>query len=204
VDLGGEEIATSAPMAVANGPHKLDVYYLNSAGQLTISWWDGGPWWSAPEHFALIGVRAPVAVTNMGPHKVDVVYRGSDDHLWTFWTDGGPWSAAEPLDVRVTSNPSIATTRQFRRFDGVMIDCSWWPFDLTGLCKNRARLFFGDFRGELCWRDSVGGGSWHSINTCGSVPAGAKLVAVSVTEVIFMGQKTPIGNSPTATMRVYE
>src|SRR5712692_8861967 len=103
-DLGGVELS-SAPSAVSNGRHVVDVFYQGPNKHLWTSWWPdkpGSQWWSPPTDLGGVELTSPpAAMVGVGPQKVQVFYRGPNLHLWTSWWPDKPgslwWSA--PTDL---------------------------------------------------------------------------------------------------------
>src|SRR6185295_12335694 len=76
---------------VANGRHKLDVFYRGDDQKLWTRWVENDGTWSAG--VSLGGdkiMSSPFAISN-GLHKLDVFYAGSDGSLYLTWWDGGAW-----------------------------------------------------------------------------------------------------------------
>lgn len=98
-DLGGVEL-TSGPTAVIGGwpklgEHKLDVFYCGPNGDVWTSWWDGGPWWSAPADLGGVAPTSEPSAIRHAWHRLDLFYRGPNNHLWARWWPSDVWYDAQ-------------------------------------------------------------------------------------------------------------
>jgi hypothetical protein len=136
-DLGGVAIS-SGPSAVADGQHRIDVFYRGLNGHLWTSWWDGGgQWWSAPTDLGGVELSSEPAAITGGPHGTDVFYRGPNNHLWTSWWPDQPggqfWSAPVDLGGEALTSAPTAVARSAQRMDVFYrgpnnhLWTSWWP-----------------------------------------------------------------------------
>ena len=65
-------VVSPAPSAVADGQHRIDVFYRGPNGHLWTSWWDGGQWWSAPTDLGGVELSPEPAALTGGPYGIDV------------------------------------------------------------------------------------------------------------------------------------
>ena len=98
VDIGQVWI-TSAPTAVANGQHKLDVFYRGSNNHLWTSWWPdkpGGKWWSGAEYITETAAVSsnPSGFDQSGAKISRVFYTGTGGRLYLLTSvNGSPWQS---------------------------------------------------------------------------------------------------------------
>jgi hypothetical protein len=106
VDLGGVQLL-GAPSAVKTGSNSYKVFYRGPNGHLFISWFDGGPWWSAPADLGGDVLTTDPSAVILGPNHYQVFYGRANGHLAYSEYNGGPWwSGVNDLGAPIASTPS--------------------------------------------------------------------------------------------------
>jgi hypothetical protein len=139
-------LAASQQFGVTN---QTDVFLVDTKGQLSVFWVDGGGGWNGPQTIGAAGYApsgAGVAASQQfGLDQTDVFVVDNKGQLSVFWVDGGGgWNGPQTIGAAGIAPPgaSLATSRQF----GV---------------TNQTDVFLIDNNGQLnvFWVD--GGGSWN-------------------------------------------